>query len=88
MFHVGSAWSQASARQLAALSNLIKAEGVKAVFAEEEVDTRVARELANDTGVRIVTGLYADSLGPPGSEAATIDGMLLANARKISEALK
>ena len=88
VFPVSSAGSQSSAKQLAALSNLIKAEGVKAVFAEEEVDPRVARELAKDTGVQIVTGLYADSLGPPGSDAATIDGMLLTNARKISEALK
>lgn len=79
---------QASAKELAALSDLIRAQGVKAVFAEEEVDPKVARELARDTGVRVVTGLYADSLGPRGSGADTIDGMLLANARKISEALR
>lgn len=88
VFPNSSKEGQASAKELAALSDLIKAEGVKAVFAEEEVDPKVARELAKDTGVQVVTGLYADSLGPPGSGADTIDGMLLANARKISEALR
>ena len=80
--------AQASARDLAELQDLIESEGVTAIFSEEEVDPKVARELASDTGVKIVEGLYADSLGPPGSGAETIDGMLLSNARKISEALK
>ncbi|HMO54232.1 MAG TPA: metal ABC transporter substrate-binding protein [Tepidiformaceae bacterium] len=80
--------AQPSAQQLAALTDLIRSEGVKAIFAEAEVDPRVAQQLANDTGVRIVDGLYADSLGAPGSGAETVDGMLLFNARKIAEALK
>jgi len=80
--------SQPSAQELAELSDLIKAEGVKAIFAEAEVDPAIAQQLASDTGVTIVEGLYADSLGEPGSGAETVDGMLLANARKISEALK
>lgn len=88
VFPTSSREGQVSAKELAALTDLIKAEGAKAVFAEEEVDPKVARELARDAGVRIVTGLYADSLGPPGSGADTVDGMLLANARKFSEALK
>lgn len=80
--------AQASAKELAELQDLIKRENVKAIFAEEEVDPKVARELAKDTGVTIVEGLYADSLGKKGSGADTIDGMLLFNARKIAEALK
>lgn len=88
VFPTSSREGQVSAKELAALTDLIKAEGAKAVFAEEEVDPKVARELARDAGVQIVTGLYADSLGPPGSGADTVDGMLLANARKFSEALK
>ena len=80
--------AQTSAKQLADLLDLVKSSGVKAVFAEEEVDPKVARELADDAGVKIVDGLYADSLGPAGSGADTVHGMLLANARKFSEALK
>ncbi len=80
--------SQPSAQELAELSDLIRDSGVKAIFAEAEVDPSVAEQLANDTGVTIVEGLYADSLGPEGSGAETVDGMLLFNARKIAEALK
>ncbi len=80
--------AQASAKELAALQDLIKEEGVKAIFAETEIDPKVARELAADSGVTVVEGLYADSLGPPGSGADTIDGMLLSNARKFAEALR
>ena len=80
--------AQASAKELAALQDLIKEEGVKAIFAEAEIDPKIARELAADAGVQVVEGLYADSLGPPGSGADTVDGMLLSNARKFSEALK
>jgi zinc/manganese transport system substrate-binding protein len=80
--------AQASAGDLADLQKLLEREGVKVIFSEEEVDPKVARELARDTGVEIVEGLYADSLGEPGTEASTIHGMLLFNARKIAEALR
>lgn len=80
--------AQADARALAALEDLVREQGVKAIFAEAEVDPKVARELARDTRVRVVEGLFADSLGKPGSGADTVDGMLLTNARKIAEALR
>ena len=80
--------SQPSAQDLAELSDLIRDSGVKAIFSEAEVDPAIAEQLAADTGVTIVEGLYADSLGPAGSGAETVDGMLLFNARKIAEALK
>ncbi|WP_322795506.1 metal ABC transporter substrate-binding protein [Tepidiforma sp.] len=80
--------AQPSAKELAELSDLVRSEGVKAVFAESEVDPKVAEQLARETGAKLVTGLYADSLGPPGSGAETIDGMLLHNARLIAEALR
>lgn len=80
--------AEPSAQEIAALSELIEQEQVKAIFAESTVDPKVAEQLAQDTGVQIVYGLYSDSLGEPGTDAATVDGMLLANATKISEALK
>jgi zinc/manganese transport system substrate-binding protein len=80
--------AQPSAQDLAKLTDLIRSEGVKAVLAEAEIDPKVAEQLAKDTGVRVVTGVYADSLGPAGSGADTVDGMLLHNARLIAEALK
>ncbi|MBA4179399.1 MAG: zinc ABC transporter substrate-binding protein [Anaerolinea sp.] len=83
-----SSEAQPSAKEIAALQDLIRREGVKAIFAEDEIDPKVAREIAKDTGVKIIDDLYADSLGEPGSGADTVDGMLLSNARKIVEALK
>lgn len=79
---------QASAKDLARLYDKIQREHITAIFTEQEVDPKVARNLASDTGVRVVEGLYADSLGPKGGGADTVDGMLLANARKIVGALQ
>lgn len=83
-----SAQGDTSARAIARLRDTIQREGVRAILASQSVDPKVARELAKDTGVKIVTGLYGDSLGKPGSGQETVDGMLLFNARKIAGALK
>lgn len=80
--------SEPSAKQIAQLEDTIRHEGVKAIFAEDSVDPRIARQLANDTGVKIVDDLYSDTLGPAGSGADTIHGMLLWNANRIAEALR
>jgi ABC-type Zn uptake system ZnuABC Zn-binding protein ZnuA len=80
--------SEPSARDIADLVDTIEREDVKAIFAESSVDPKVARRVAEDTGAKIIDDLYVDSLGPPGSGADTVDGMLLANARTIAEALR
>lgn len=80
--------AEPSAREIAELQETIRREGVKAIFAEEAIEPRVARRIAADTGVRIVDNLYGDSLGPEGSGAETVDGMLLTNAHKFAEALR
>ena len=80
--------AEPSARDIADLLELIQDEDVRAIFAEDTVDPRVAEQLAQDSGVEIVYGLHSDSLGEPGSGEDTIHGMLLANATKIAEALK
>jgi zinc/manganese transport system substrate-binding protein len=88
VFPVLSTEAEPSASDTAKLLDTIKAEHVKAIFAESSVNPRLARALASDAGVTIVDDLYGDSLGEPGSGADTLDGMLLFNARKIAEALK
>jgi zinc/manganese transport system substrate-binding protein len=80
--------AEPSAADIADLIELIRSEGVKAIFAESSVDPKVAQQVADETGVAIVDDLYADSLGEEGSGAETMDGMLLANARKIAAALE
>ena len=88
IFPTLSTEGEPSANEMAGLLDTIRAEGVKAVFAEQSVNAQVATTLANDAGVKIVDDLYGDSLGGPGSGADTVDGMLLSNARKIADALK
>lgn len=83
-----SSQGDASAKEIARLQDTVGREGVRAIFSEQSVDPKVAREIAKDTGVRIVSDLHGDSLGRPGSGADTVDGMLLFNARKIAEALR
>lgn len=80
--------AEASVRALADLQALIQAEDVRAIFAENSADPAVVEQLAEDTGVRVVTDLYGDTLGPTGSDASTVDGMLLHNASRIAEALR
>lgn len=88
VFPSSGSGAQPSAAQIARLEDLIRAENVHAILTEEELDSRVAQQLASDTGVQVISGLYADSLGKPGSGADTVDGMLLSNARKIAEGLR
>lgn len=74
--------------QLAALADTIRSTGVTAIFSESAVNPRLARAIAEGTGARVVDQpLYTDSLGPPGSPAATLDGMLLHDAQVIHDAL-
>jgi len=80
--------TEPSAQDTADLLDTIAREHVKAIFAESSVNASLATTLADDAHVKIVDDLYGDSLGQPGSGADTVDGMLLANARKIADALK
>ncbi len=80
--------AEPSAAEIAALIQTIRREGVRAIFAESSVDPKIARRVADETNVKVVDNLYGDSLGEAGSGAETIDGMLLANARTIADALK
>jgi zinc/manganese transport system substrate-binding protein len=80
--------SEPNPAQLAALADTIRREGVVAIFSESAVNPRLAQAIADETGAHVVdTPLYTDSLGPPGSDGETLDGMLLHNARVIHDAL-
>lgn len=80
--------AEPSARQIATLVADMREHDVRAIFTESAVNPRLARALAEETDARVVDEpLYTDSLGPPGSGADTLDGMLLHNARVIHGAL-
>ena len=72
--------AQASAKDVAELSRLIRREGVKAVFPESSINPKLARAIADQTGATSDFTLYGDTLGPKGSSGATYLTMEQANA--------
>lgn len=77
-----------SAQQLASLVERIKSARVKAIFLEAGINPQLAEQVARDTGVQIVTGLYTHSLSEPNGPAPTYIEMLKYDADKIVGALK
>jgi zinc/manganese transport system substrate-binding protein len=80
--------ASADARTLAGRIKVIKDRGVPAVFSESTADPSVARVLADEAGVRLVDGLYADTLAPADDAAGTYIGMMQANMRLIIDGLR
>jgi len=92
--YVGSVFSSLdvssapSAQEIEQLVGQIRAQDVRAIFTESAVNPQVAQAVAQETDARVIgEPLYTDSLGPAGSGADTLDGMLLYNARVIRDGL-
>jgi ABC-type Zn uptake system ZnuABC Zn-binding protein ZnuA len=75
-----------SAGQLARLIDQIKLSGAPAIFLDASDNESLAKQIADETGVRVVTGLHLESLtdGPP---AATYIDMMENNVTLIVDAL-
>jgi len=77
-----------SAQQVAELVRLIREQNVAAVFTENTVNPRLAEQIAAEAGVDVVTTLYTDALGEPGSEGDSYIKMMRYDVQQIVEALK
>ena len=77
-----------SAQQLAALVNQIKAAKVKAIFLETGTNPQLAKQIAQETGVLVVTELYTHSLTDAKGPAPTYLMMMKYNVQAIVNALK
>lgn len=77
-----------SAQELAELIALVRKAGVPAIFVEAGANPKVAEQIAQDTGVQVVTGLYAASLSEPDGPAPTYIDMVRFNTLTIVEALR
>jgi len=79
--------ASASAQQMAALIDQIKASGAPALFLDEVENPALAQQIADETGVKVVENLHLESLtdGPP---AATYIDMMKHNVTQIVDALK
>ncbi|MBD2258170.1 zinc ABC transporter substrate-binding protein [Pseudanabaena sp. FACHB-2040] len=78
-----------SASTLTSLVKDIRAAEVPAVFAEATTSPKLIEAVARDAGVTVVDQpLYDAGPGGPGSEAETVQAMLVANTCNIVNALK
>ncbi len=77
-----------SAQQLAQLIDLIKKSGAPAIFLETGANPQLADQVAQETGVKVVTDLYTHSLSAPGGPASTYIDMMKYNTQAIVSALK
>jgi zinc/manganese transport system substrate-binding protein len=78
---------QPSAGDTAKLITTIRRTGVKAIFAESSVNSKVEAAIASETGARVGKALWADSLGPEGSDGATYVDSIWSNTVAIVEGL-
>ena len=76
-----------SARQLAGLIDQIRSSGAPAIFLDASDNPTFARQIAAETGVRVVTDLHLESL-TDGAPAATYIDMMKHNVTQIVNALK
>jgi ABC-type Zn uptake system ZnuABC Zn-binding protein ZnuA len=84
---VSSPGKEPSARELTTLARRIKREQVPAVFAEAQFSPKAMDVLASDTGARVITNLYNDSLSA-GPEANSYVALMKHNVTQIVNALK
>jgi ABC-type Zn uptake system ZnuABC Zn-binding protein ZnuA len=75
--------AQPSAGEIAALIDTIEREHVKAVFAESSVRPDVEQAIAREAGARIGRALWADTLGPEGSDGATYLDSIASNTAAL-----
>jgi ABC-type Zn uptake system ZnuABC Zn-binding protein ZnuA len=83
-----STGSTPSARDLAGLVDALKAAGARALFLEEGADQRLARQLADEAGLRLVTDLRTHTLTGPDGDAPTYLAMMRSDVRTIVDALE
>ena len=78
--------SEPSARHLASLREAITEHSIPAIFVGLTVDSQVARVVADDLGIEVVS-VYTGSLGEPGGPASTYRDFMRTNVERIVTAL-
>jgi ABC-type Zn uptake system ZnuABC Zn-binding protein ZnuA len=82
-----STQAQASAGEVDELVETIRRERVKAIFAESSVNPKLEQVVADEAGARVGKALWADTLGPEGSDGATYLASIAANTHAIADGL-
>ena len=79
--------SEASAKDVVRLIELIREQGIRAVFLENIADPRLLKRIADETGATIGGTLYPGALSGPDGPAPTYLDMMRHNARTLAQAL-
>lgn len=79
--------TEASARDVARLIRQIRERGIRAVFIENVADSRLLKQIADETEAVIGGTLYPDALSAPDGPAATYLDMIRHNATTLAQAL-
>lgn len=87
VFPAASGFAQPSAGDLAELERAVAEQHVRAVFPERALEPRLARRLAQDTGIGVGGALRGDTLGKAGTPEGTVLGTLAANADALVRGL-
>jgi ABC-type Zn uptake system ZnuABC Zn-binding protein ZnuA len=82
-----STQAQASAGEVTELVDTIKREQVNAIFAESSVNPKLEEVVADQAGATIGKALWADTLGPKGSDGDTYLKSIASNTRAIADGL-
>ena len=77
-----------SAQEMAALVDRVRAAGAPAVFLESGVNPALAEQLAQEAGLKVVTGLLTHSVSRAGGVAPTYLDMMRYNTTAIVTALR
>jgi len=72
---------------ISSLYNAIEVTGVPAIFVETTINPKLLEQVAEDNGIVIGGSLYADSIGPEGSDGDSYFNMMKVNTDKIANAL-
>ncbi len=82
-----SSEASASAQEIAASVDAIKASGAPVIFLGDVENAKLAEQIASETGVKVVNDLHLESM-TDGAPAATYIEMMKYNVTRIVEALK
>jgi len=80
--------TEASARDVAQIIQLIRQHGIPAIFFENVTDPRLLKRIAAETGARVGGTLYSDALTGPEGPAPTYVDLMRHNVAEMVAALK
>jgi len=80
--------SDPSAARIAELVEKVKASGVKCIFSETTHNPKLMQRIADEAGVKVVSTLYTDALGKPGTPGDTYEKMIRYNVDTMCKALQ